>query len=250
MVLFFSGTGNSRYTAKRIASVTGDETVSINAHIKSGARGIFQSERPYVVVCPAYCWRVPRVVEDFIRNAIFQGSDQAYFVLTCGGEAGNAAPYAEKLCREKGFVFMGLTGIVMPENYVAMFAVPDKNQAEAIIQKATPHILEAAEHIKASRPLPRHKPTLADRVKSGVANDVFYPVFVKAKGYYSSDACTGCGKCAELCPLNNIALSGGRPRWGANCTHCMACISVCPVKAIEYKNKSKGKPRHFLTEAP
>ena len=250
MVLYFSGTGNSRYAAKCIASVTGDETVSINAYIKSGTRGTFQSESPYVFVCPAYCWRVPRVVEDFIKNAAFQGSDKAYFILTCGSEAGNAALYADKLCREKGLAFLGLMSVVMPENYIAMFAVPDKKQADAIIQKAAPHILEIAGYIKDRRPLPHHKPTLVDRLKSGVANDVFYPVFVKSKGFYSTSACIGCGKCEEICPLNNIRLTDGRPGWRENCTHWMACISICPVEAIEYKNRSKGKPRHFLTEAP
>jgi LysM repeat protein len=40
-------------------------------------------------------------------------------------------------------------------------------------------------------------------------------------------------------------LAEGKPQWGRNCTHCMACICACPSEAIEYKNKSKGKPRYY-----
>ncbi|MBS5951111.1 MAG: EFR1 family ferrodoxin, partial [Clostridium sp.] len=55
-----------------------------------------------------------------------------------------------------------------------------------------------------------------------------------------------CGKCVKLCPLNNIELVKGKPKWGEKCTHCMACISRCPKEAIEYKNKTKGRNRYYL----
>ncbi|WP_411680061.1 EFR1 family ferrodoxin [Clostridium thailandense] len=71
---------------------------------------------------------------------------------------------------------------------------------------------------------------------------------VSAKGFYATDDCTSCGKCAKLCPLNNIEIAEGKPHWGQSCTHCMACICGCPSEAIEYKNKSKGKPRYYNKE--
>lgn len=36
MVLFFTGTGNSRYIAERIAEALGDELLSMNDRIKAG----------------------------------------------------------------------------------------------------------------------------------------------------------------------------------------------------------------------
>ena len=58
--------------------------------------------------------------------------------------------------------------------------------------------------------------------------------------------CIGCGKCVELCSLNNIHLENCKPVWGKNCTHCMACICYCPKEAIEYGKKSRGKPRYHF----
>ena len=66
---------------------------------------------------------------------------------------------------------------------------------------------------------------------------------------YDLNACIGCGRCVELCPQNNVHLKNGKPVWGKNCTHCMACICYCPKEAIEYGEKSKGKPRYHV-EAP
>ena len=69
MILYFSGTGNSRHAAELIHSVTGGDIISINDIIKHSKPSVFESEEPYVIVCPTYAWRVPRVVEDFIIKA-------------------------------------------------------------------------------------------------------------------------------------------------------------------------------------
>ena len=77
---------------------------------------------------------------------------------------------------------------------------------------------------------------------------MFYRFAVNTGPFYTTDACVGCGKCAKLCPLNNITLADGKPQWGKNCTQCMACICKCPTEAIEYGTRSKGKPRYQCPE--
>ena len=84
MILYFSGTGNSRYVAKRLGEALQDEVVSMNDYLRSGRQGAFQSETPYVFVTPTYAWRMPRVARAFLARAELSGSRDAYFVLTCG----------------------------------------------------------------------------------------------------------------------------------------------------------------------
>ena len=87
MVFYFSGTGNSQLVAVRIAEMTGDKAVSINRYMKKGEKAVFRSERPLVFVAPVYSWRLPRVVEQWIMENDFEGSRDAYFILTCGSAA-------------------------------------------------------------------------------------------------------------------------------------------------------------------
>jgi ferredoxin/flavodoxin len=248
MILFFSGTGNSRYVAEQIAQVTGDELLSINKMLKAGESPAFSSPNaPFVIVSPTYAWRLPRVVEKFLRKARLTGSREAYFLLTCGSDAGAAPAHCRRLCKAMGLTLAGFAQIVMPENYVAMYPVPEEKLARRMVAKATPAIRELAAKIRDGQSFHVAQPsTPVQGLKSGLVNSLFYPAMVSAKGFYATDACVGCGKCVELCPLNNVSLPGGRPQWGDACTHCMACISGCPTKAIEYKNKSQGKPRYFL----
>lgn len=248
MICYFSGTGNSQYAAKQIAETTGDELFSINHSLKSGMKEVLHSEKPYVFVAPVYAWRMPRIVENWIRENEFEGSRDAYFILTCGDSCGNAEQYAIKLCKEKGFRLRGLAPVVMPENYIAMYPVPSPQEAQAILEKSKEQIASLADCIKYDRPLPQTPVSFAGRLESGPVNPLFYAFCVKDKGFYYTDSCIGCGKCARLCPLNNITLQGNKPIWKGNCTHCMACICCCPTKAIEYNNKTKGRHRYFIME--
>lgn len=243
MVLYFSGTGNSRYTAEKIAEKANDTLISLNERIREKNFDALHSEKPFVVVSPTYAWRMPHAVSDYLEKVTLNGSTSAYFVLTCGGDVGNAAQYAEKLCTEKGLNFMGLASVVMPENYIAMFSSPTEEEEIVILEKAHARTDEIAARIAEKQPLPTERATTAGKIMSGPVNSVFYKLFVKAKPFYATDACTECGKCAKVCPLSNITLSP-KPQWGKNCTHCMACINRCPAGAIEYGNKSKGKRRY------
>ena len=246
MVLYFSGTGNSRYAAQRIADTLDDQLLSMNDRIKAGDASPVKTDERLVIVTPTYAWRIPRLVEDWLRRTEFPGAKRVWFVMTCGGEIGNAAKYNHALCREKQLADMGTAQIVMPENYIAMFNAPQAEEARQIVAKAEPDIDRAASAIAAGQAFPARRNNLSGRFMSGPVNPIFYTVFVKAKAFAAGDACTGCGQCARLCPTNNITIQNGRPVWGGSCTHCMACICRCPAEAIEYGKKSVGKPRYHF----
>lgn len=245
MVLYFTGTGNSRYIARKIAKKLGDELFSINDRLKRKDARPVHGESRLVFVLPTYGWRIPRVAEQWILQTEFTGADSAWFVMDCGSEIGNGAKYIQKLCRMKKFRYMGTAQIVMPENYVAMFPVPDAAKAQEILAKAEPDIEAAAGIIAAGQAFPAPRNNLMDRFLSSAVNPLFYAFCVKADAFRATENCVGCGKCAQLCPLNNITIRDGKPVWGKDCTHCMACICGCPAGAVEYGKKSVWKSRYF-----
>ena len=246
MILYFSGTGNSRYIAQRIAEALGDELLSMNDRIKAGDTSSVTSDKRLIIVTPTYAWRIPRIVQDHLAETDFPCGAQAWFVMTCGSEIGNAAKYNRALCQEKQLTYMGTAQITMPENYIAMFNAPQAEEARQIVARAEPDIDRAILAIAANQAFPPPRNNFYDRFMSGPVNPIFYSFFVKANAFAAGDACTGCGQCARLCPMNNIAIQNRKPVWGGDCTHCMACICHCPAKAIEYGKKSLGKPRYHF----
>ena len=244
MILYFSGTGNSKYVAKRIADALGDALVNLNDRIKASDTSSVEADERLIIVTPTYAWRIPRVVRDWLRKTELRGAKRSWFVMTCGSEIGNADKYNRDLCVEKGLVCMGTAQIVMPENYIAMFSAPQADKARQIVAKAEPDIDRAIAAIQAGECFAPTRNNLYDRLMSGPVNPIFYKFFVKANAFTTSSACIGCGQCAKRCPMNNVTLKDGNPVWGERCTHCMACICYCPVDAIEYGKKSVGQPRY------
>lgn len=244
MVLYFSGTGNSRYVARRIAEISGDEIISIGKKIKGGDYGEIRSERPFVFVGPVYAGRLPRVMEEYIRKVNFCGTQKTYFVGTCAATPWVTVQYVEKLCAEKSFSLLGFNSIVMPQGYLVGGGTQPKEVNDKVLSEAEPRIIAIAETIRDRQMLPKEQP--GKSIMSKVLNPIMYAMMISAKSFRVTEKCNSCGICEQRCPLNNVKLTDGKPVWGKECTHCMACIAGCPCEAIEYGKKTIGKPRYYL----
>ena len=228
MILYYTGTGNSEYVAKKIGEQIEDEVINLFDKIKKYDYSEIHSGRPFVFVYPTYAWQMPRILRDFIWQTAFTGNRCAYFVTTCGVSMGNMPKYLSEICGQKTFTYMGCGEVVMPENYIAMFNAPERVEAVKIIKNADMVIKQIVDVIRHNGTIPKKKVGAFAKASSGMINTLFYPLCVNAKKFYATDACIGCGKCTEVCPLNNVSLKDGKPVWGGQCTHCMACICKCP----------------------
>ena len=246
MIFWFSGTGNSKYAAQRMAEALNEPLLCMNDRIKAHDTAAVETGERLVIVTPTYAWRIPRVVCDWLLKTELHGAKRSWFVMTCGSEIGNADKYNRELCAEKAISCMGTAQIIMPENYIAMFSAPQADEARQIVAQAEPSIDRAIAAIQANQPFAPTRNNLYDRFMSGPVNLIFYKFFVNADAFTVSEACIGCGQCVKRCPMNNVAIKDGKPVWGRNCTHCMACICYCQVSAIEYGKKSVGQPRYHF----
>lgn len=244
MILYFTGTGNSEYVAKRIGKETDDIVLNLFEKLRKEDFSEINSKNPWVIVTPTYAWRIPNILREWLKRTNLSGNPNIYFVMTCGGSIGNAGKYLKSLCADKGMNYFGCFEVVMPENYIALFTTPSKDKALKIIAESEKIIDKAAFAINNGERFQNISVTTADKLNSGVVNNIFYPLFVHAKKFYATDACISCGKCVKVCPLNNIHIENSRPIWGKACTHCMACICRCPKEAIEYGQHSKGLVRY------
>ena len=49
------------------------------------------------------------------------------------------------------------------------------------------------------------------------------------------EACTGCGACVEICPVDAIEIVADKAVVSDACIDCGQCVDECPVEAIEMK---------------
>lgn len=247
MVVFFSGTGNSRLCAKVIGKALGDEVLDSFPYLRRRREAGLYSEKPWVFVAPIHAWLLPMAFAEFLKESRFSGCRDAYFVITCGSEIGAVERGLKGLCEEMELNFRGVMPIPMPNNYMLFSDLDTPEEAEAILAAARGKMAEAAEYIAAGMPFPRVKTGLADTVKSAVIGPAFARFATDARPFYVTEKCIGCGKCEKLCPRGNIVMTDGKPHWEDGCMQCLACINVCPEQAIEYGKKTVGKRRYYCT---
>ncbi len=248
MIVYYSGTGNSKYAAYMLSYFLGDKTVSANDYIKSHKAFNKADDKRWVFICPIYVFSPAKIFEDFIKNGNFGGSKDVWFIMTGAGTKSVSGEYYKKICREKGFNYMGTAHIAMPQNYICYFTIKSKKENSEIIKNAKKDILLLGEKILNKEKFIEDKTNKAEYISTVLVRNPYYKLFVKAKKFNVNNDCISCGKCVKICPLNNIILSGGNPKWGKNCTHCMGCINICPKNAINYGRKTQNKPRYFCID--
>lgn len=249
MIAYFSGTGNSRFVAKSLAE-----------QLHTQAKKIFDSPfKPREIqgfVFPIYSWGIPPVILKYIEEMSDNLASEVWVVCTCGDETGNAPKQLQKALGKVRKKLLAFWSVQMPNNYVLLpgFGVDSPELEHEKLSKAPARIGHIAKEISAER-------WISDYVSGSfpALRTLVWPLFkrwgINPKYWHFTDACIGCGKCAKVCPSENIVMEEtesdtktGHPKWGENCLSCTACFHVCPKNAVQYgKITAKmGQYQHFL----
>ena len=74
MILYYTGTGNSRYAAELLGHQLNDTVRDCTPFMQGGTTPRFHSVTPWVFVCPTYAWQIPHIFADFLTRCHFSGS--------------------------------------------------------------------------------------------------------------------------------------------------------------------------------
>jgi len=223
IIFYFTGTGNSLFTARKIADGTGAKLISIPQAI--------QKQQTYSDDCigfvyPQYANGIPKMVRSFILSNSFE-ADYVFAVDLYAGIHINA------LGEIAGIIPVNYGAYLKtPFNFIHMFNSP-KNP-RAVLAKTEKRIEEIIVDIK-------NRKIKIIRPKKKVGNATKH--FGEARTKLLPDLCTKCGICVNVCPASNIEIEE-ELHFGNNCEICYACVNLCPEHAI-YSNNMSLKRRQY-----
>lgn len=258
MIFYFSGTGNTRWAAQQLSKATHEQLVFIPDHATGEyAPELAPGER--IGFCfPVHGWRPPVLVRDFISRLRLQAEGHyTYALCTAGDNIGETIEILEKDLRQVGIVLDAAFSLLMPESYVGLpFMDVDtdakeqekKTQAAERLHEFTPHIIN---QVRGIRLLDKGR---WPRINSRLLGGYFTRYLITDKPFHvNSNRCVKCGRCAAVCPVDNIL--GGRgeqPRWrhDGSCLTCFSCYHHCPKHAIEFGRRTQHKGQYYFNHHP
>lgn len=264
MIFYFSGTGNTRWAAEKIAAETGDRLLSIADELRGDCTYQLQADERLGFCFPVHGWQPPHIVRQFIRrlhlSTAASGASETYtfVVCTCGDSIGRTVELLQDELTAKGLTIDSAFSLVMPESYVCLpFMYTDTPAREQEkIAKASADLARYCQMI-AGRERGHILTTrgLAPWTMSHVVGAYFNSRMISDRKFrVAADACLHCGRCQQVCPTGDLYLTAGEdgspalPHWrhDGSCTCCLACYHHCPVHAIDYGRYTPRRGQYYF----
>lgn len=238
--LYFSGTGNTEHCVTEFVKCFDKNNIAVA--IEAPDVGELIAEHDFIVFgSPVYYSNMPKIVRDFIvGNQSFFFNKKVFIISTMGLFSGDGAGCLARILKKYGAIIIGGLQIKMPDcpGDVKLLKKSLARNKE-IVEKANKKIHFSAQKLKDGKPT---KEGL--NIFSHMAGLFGQRLWLNARTsaykntpYIDSQKCTGCGRCAALCPLSNIAIVDGKAVAKGRCTMCYRCFSHCPVQALTILGK-------------
>lgn len=248
VIIYFSGTGNTRFVSEIIAqelqnrkvetemySIEEKEISRNHAAIRDGAYDFL------ILGCPKY-YECPTLdFERWLKKELPVSKRQipVMMFVTQVGPLATKWNHIGRILSGKGYCLQVAKSFPIANN-MTIFDVFPPTEEDKIrenvkkIRAEVPALMDDFLSGKENREEVGMLLGMTERVVAVAAEKLFAAFGVK---YAASEQCTGCTLCEKNCPKGNIKMKDNRPVFSKKCMFCMRCINHCPVHAILYNHK-------------
>ena len=252
IIYYYTGTGNSLWTARQFAAEIGDTEL----------RSMVQPDQPanetnaaaavpdiVGIVFPVHMWGIPHLVLEFLKKMEKHPSCYYFAAGVNAGQVSRTLVQLKKVLASYGLTLSSAFDIVLPSNYIPWGGPGPVERQQALIKITGDKIKQTAAMIKMKEKYPVEKGPLWQRIIFTALYKMTFGIIPKMdRDFWVDEKCNSCGICIKVCPARNIVLQGEKPVWLHRCEQCLSCIQWCPRQSIQYGKKTPGYERYHHPE--
>jgi len=260
LILYFSGTGNTKFVAEQISRRLLDRGYSTRCEsIENFEPEEVKSYDFLVFGYPVYGYEMPDFVKSYARQIPPPSSRGVILYSTMAYSSGNSLRNSAELFIDNDFLVVNTETFLMPGNDHLIITKRDSKFAKRVLatdytavrelNNSIAKILERIDYLS-EKGVGQEDVCLPDRnllyLLLTPLMRLIFGVIKKTvvKRFKVDENCLDCGICEKICPADNIVIRDGRVEFGNNCYLCLRCINQCPVEAIQITKFTEGKFRY------
>lgn len=147
MILYFSGTGNTKLAAENLAILMKEKI----HNIEQGTPPEISGQETLILAAPLYFWILPGFVMSYLSQNRDLSRKELHVVMTCGGALGAGASLIKRQLNQIGFERIFVYPLIMTTNYIPLHRVQSPDIAAKAIQSALARLPEIAENTRQKR---------------------------------------------------------------------------------------------------
>jgi len=245
-IFYFTGTGNSLWTARTLARELGGAELEV---IPKRVAWKGAPAKVIGLVFPVHIWGVPRLVLEFVKELKVLRPDYIFAVAVNAGQVANTLVQLKKVLKKDGLVLSAGFEIILPSNYIPWGGPGPAEKRNRLFASAGKKILAIAAAIRTGEERPMEAGPFWQRILfTWIYKMSFSQVPKMDRKFWADGKCTSCAICSKVCPVGNITLREGKPCWNRRCEQCFACLQWCPEEAIQYGKKTPRYERYHHPE--
>lgn len=239
-IFYFTGTGNSLYIAKRL----GGEIISIPQEIEKQHSAY--SDDVIGIVCPMYCHMPPVMVQNFLQRVSIQAK-YVFVIFTYGNRKCDAFEWMDAFMTKNGITCDYIDAVKMVDNYLPSFDMKEQMEMDKHVEEQIIQIISNVKTRKTGYEKTTPEEKLHHQEIMKMAEET--PELFDGSLIQITNVCTGCGRCAAVCPDEMYTHKDGKMRRkSGSCDYCLACAHCCPNHAIMPGNIDRNPDARYINE--